>query len=148
MRTSSLTALFLTGVILAAAGNAAAAGLGKLTVLSSLGERLTANVELVSVTPAEVSSLKARVAPPQAYAHSNVPYSMALSDLHVKVETHANGRPYLHITSTHPYNEPYLDVLLQLNWEGGEITREYTALVNPAGYRVPATAAAAPNAGA
>jgi pilus assembly protein FimV len=145
VRTSSLTALFLTGVILAAAGNAAAAGLGKLSILSSLGERLTADVELVSVTPAQASSLKARVAPPQAYAHSNVPYSMALSGLHVKVEKHANGQPYLRITSTQPYNEPYLDVLLQLSWDGGEITREYTALVNPAGYHMPpAVAATAP----
>jgi pilus assembly protein FimV len=130
---------------LAAAGNAAAAGLGKLSVLSSLGEPLRADVALVSVTAAEAGSLKARVAPPQAYAHSNVPYSMTLSDLHVKVEKHANGQPYLRITSTHPYNEPYLDVLLQLNWDGGQITREYTALVNPAGYHEPpAVAAGAP----
>ena len=45
-----------------------AAGLGKLTVISGLGEPLNAEIELLSTTPEELSSLTAAIAPEEAYA--------------------------------------------------------------------------------
>jgi len=63
---NSLSA-WLGGAIIAAASlQTNAAGLGSLEVKSVLGEPLRAQVS-VSATPAEVPSLKARLASPSAY---------------------------------------------------------------------------------
>lgn len=43
-----------------------AAGLGRLTVFSSLGQPLNAEVEIVSLQPGEEEGLTARLAPPEA----------------------------------------------------------------------------------
>ena len=56
-----------------APGLASAAGLGRLTVLSALGHPFSAEIELVSVSKAEMGSLSAQIAPPEAYRKANLP---------------------------------------------------------------------------
>ena len=42
-----------------------------------------------------------------------------------------DGEPYVHLTSTEPVNEPFLDLLVELSWSSGRISREFTALLDP-----------------
>ena len=42
------------------------------------------------------------------------------------------SRPVLVVTSERVVNEPYLDVLIELNWSSGKLVREYTFLLDPA----------------
>ena len=56
--------------LVAATGNAWALGLGRLNVQSALGETLRAEIEISSLTPEEESSLKVRIASPEAYRHA------------------------------------------------------------------------------
>src|SRR6187402_1832549 len=71
---------------------AGAAGLGRLTVLSSLGQPLVAEVELVSVTKEEMGSLSARLASPDAYRTANLQYNPALTGARSTVERRPNGQ--------------------------------------------------------
>jgi len=136
----------LTGV----AFMAQAAGLGKLTVNSALGQILNAEIDLVSLQPGELDSLSARVASPEAFRDARVEYSPSLRLLRFSVEKRPNGQPYLKVTSIAPVNEPFVDALIEVTWPAGRIQREYPILLDPPGYaqgRVapPAiTAAAAP----
>lgn len=143
-----------TGVALAlllGVSVANAAGLGKLTVNSSLGQILNAEIDLVSVQPGELDSLSARVAPPEAFRDARIEYSPSLRLLRFSVEKRPSGQPYLKVTSVAPINEPFVDALIEVTWPQGRIQREYPILLDPPGYsdaRVapPAVAAAAPAA--
>ncbi|MGE5525254.1 MAG: FimV/HubP family polar landmark protein [Rhodospirillaceae bacterium] len=111
-----------------------AAGLGKLTVTSALGQPLSAKIELVSVSREELNSLAARLATPDAYRNANLQYPQALSSVRFAVEQQPGGQPYIKVTSTRPINEPVVDLLVELAWANGRISRAYTALIDPPGY--------------
>ena len=110
-----------------------AAGLGRLNVLSALGQPFAAEVELVSVSKEDLATLTVQLATPDAYRQAKLQYGSALSSLRFTVETRAGERPYIKIVSSRPVNEPFLDLLLELNWASGRIVREYTALLDPPG---------------
>ena len=134
------------GVFLLYPWVAHAAGLGRLTVLSALGQPLSAEIELVSVQKDELTTLAARVASPEAFQQANIQYSPALIGMRLSVERRPDGRPYIKIISTRPVNEPFLAVLIELSWAQGRLLREYTALIDPPGYTptTPAPVASAP----
>ncbi len=110
--------------------SAHAAGLGKLTVLSALGQPLRAEIELSAVTPEEASGLSVRLAPAEAFRTANIDFNPALSALRFEVERR-NGRQVVRVSSSQPLNEPFVDLLLELNWNGGRMVREYTFLLDP-----------------
>jgi pilus assembly protein FimV len=141
------------GILLALASSAIhAAGLGKLSVNSALGQPLSAEIELVSLQPGEFEALAARVASPEAYTEARIEYSPLLRQLRFTVERKADGRPILKISSGAPINEPFLDVLVELTWPAGRLVREYPILLDPPGFneaRIQApVAAVAPRAAA
>ena len=112
---------------------AGAAGLGRLTVLSALGQPFNAEVELVSVQKEDLGSLTVRLASPEAYRQANLQYGTALIGLRIAIETRPNGQPFVRVTSSRPVNEPFLDLLLELSWASGRLMREFTALLDPPG---------------
>lgn len=127
------------GLLLGALGlpvAALAAGLGKLTVHSALGDPLQAEIEIVSVRSDELASLQARIAPPSAYKQANIDYQPGLASVRAKIETRA-GRPVVVLTSTQPITDPFLNVLVELTWTTGAVTREYTFLLDPPAYAAP-----------
>ncbi len=111
-----------------------AAGLGKLSVNSALGQPLSAEIELVSLQPGEFDAISGRVASPESYAEARIEYSPLLRQLRFTTERRANGTPVLRITSNAPINEPFLDVLVEMNWPAGRLMREYPILLDPPGF--------------
>lgn len=107
-----------------------AAGLGKLTLGSSLGQPLKAEVELVSVIEDEIPSLTARVASPETFREAGVTYAPYLSSLNISVEKRVNGQPYIQITSSQSIDDPFVNLLIELNWSSGRLLREYTILLD------------------
>lgn len=110
------------------------AGLGKLTVMSGLGQPLNAEIELTSVTGDEAKSLVARLAPVDAFRVANIEFNPALLSLRFAVEQRGS-RQYIKVTSSQPVNEPFVDMLLELSWSSGKLVREYTFLLDPADLR-------------
>ncbi|MGH8619323.1 MAG: type IV pilus assembly protein FimV, partial [Burkholderiales bacterium] len=125
------------------AGIAEAAGLGKITILSSLGQPLAAEIELVAVQKEEIPSLTARLASPEAFRAANITFSPALAGARLAIERRANGQYYIRLSSSRIVNEPFLDLLVELTWGSGRLVREYTVLIDP-----PAIPGAAPQPGA
>lgn len=138
----SLFGAVATAVVLS---SASAAGLGKLTVLSSLGQPLRAEIELTSVSSEEAAGLVAKLASQDAFKLANVEFNPALLGLRFAVEQRG-GRQYINVTSSAPVNEPFVDLLLELSWNSGRLVREYTFLLDPAEMRATQSAqvAAAP----
>jgi len=124
----TLTSAVAGAVLLAATANAA--GLGKLTVLSSLGQPLRAEIELTAVSAEEASGLVAQLASADAFRTANIDFNPALTSLRFEVEQR-NGRQLIRVSSSQPVNEPFVDMLLELKWNGGRMVREYTFLLDP-----------------
>lgn len=109
---------------------AIAAGLGKFTVLSQLGQPLRAELD-VSATREELASLQARVAPHEAFKQLGIEFAPALAGLRFSIDKHSDGRPFIRVTTDRPVNDPFLNVLIEVTWSSGRVVREYTALLDP-----------------
>jgi len=130
-----------------ATGSAWALGLGRLNVQSALGETLRAEIDITSLSSEEDSTLKVRVASPDAYRAAGVDYNAVLTSTQATLARRADGRPYLRISSDRAVQEPFVDVILELTWASGRLVREYTLLLDPPASRVaPPVQAAAPTA--
>ena len=116
------TCLFYSG--------ADAAGLGKLTVLSALGQPLRAEIELTSVTKDDAGNMVTKLASPEAYRQANVEFTKNLSYINFSIEERGSRR-FVLVTSTQSVNEPFLEILLELNSGSGKLIREYTVLLDP-----------------
>lgn len=106
-----------------------AAGLGRITVYSALGQPLRAEVQ-VTATGDELPGMLARLAPVESFRQAGVDYSSSLSQLRFAVEKRSGGA-VIKVSSDKPINDPFLDFLLELNWPSGRLVREYTFLLDP-----------------
>src|SRR3989454_5780743 len=122
-----------------------AAGLGQLSVISPLGQPLNAEIEIVSLQPGEEEGLVARLAAPDAFRAAGIDFNPALATARFAIERRG-GRPLLRVRTTQPVNDPFLEILVELQWTTGRLVREYTVLLDPPEYRGPQAIAAAPAA--
>lgn len=135
---SGFTAKTLSAAVVSAflLANVHAAGLGRLTVLSSLGQPLVAEVELTAVSKDEIDALSAGLASPETFKQANVQYNNSvLNSLRFAVEQRG-GRQFIRVTSVQPISEPFVDMLVELSGPNRRILREYTFLLDPADLRV------------
>jgi len=135
MRAKPIFTYSLVAGALAFHGHALALGLGKLTVESALGQPLSARIELTAVTKEDLDSLRARIADPSLYRQNNLTYQATLSRARISLEA-AGGQPYLKVASPVSVQEPFLDLLVELDWSSGRVVREYTFLLDPPGMPV------------
>ena len=126
------------------ASDANALALGRLSVLSGLGEPLRAEIDIPEINAAEAESLRAAIASPEAYKAAGLEYNPALNGLHLALQKRPDGRTVLRITGDRPVNEPFLDLVLDANWAAGRTVRDYTLLLDPPVTRAPAAVATAP----
>ncbi len=132
MRAKPIFTYSLIAGALALPGPALALGLGKLTVDSALGQPLSARIELTAVSKDDLDSLRAKVADPNLYRQNNLTYQSTLSRTRISLES-TGGVPYLKVTSPVSVQEPFLDLLVELDWSSGRVVREYTFLLDPPG---------------
>ncbi len=130
----------LAALLLSIASTAGAAGLGKLTVLSAMGEPLRAEIDLLSYQD-EWATLTPRLASPDIYPLVDFRYDPALSGASLSIRKHPNGRNFIEI-SGRPVNEPFVYLLVELNGNALRIIRGYTVLLDPYGYGPPRNTAA------
>ncbi|MEE8151078.1 MAG: fimbrial protein FimV, partial [Nitrosomonadaceae bacterium] len=108
-----------------------AVGLGKLTLNSYLGQPFKAEIDLVAVKKEEIPSLMASLASRDAFRLANVDYVPFLFTFEISIENRADGQSYVKLISPDPVVEPFLTMLVELNWSTGRLIREYTVLLDP-----------------
>ncbi len=109
-----------------------AASLGHLNVSSVFGEPLKAEVELFLDTPEELATLSASIASASAYAQQDIPRLGIHDSIYVDVVKNKEGSTFLKLHSKQAVSEPYLDILIQVDWAAGRLQREYTVLLDEA----------------
>jgi pilus assembly protein FimV len=123
--------------------DASALALGRLNVQSALGEPLRAEIDVTEITAAEAENMKVHIASSEAFRAAGVAYSAALADVRVSLQRRANGRYVVRLAGSRSLNDPFVDLLVEANWNSGRIVRDYTVLLDPPGSRQ-ATALLAP----
>ena len=131
-----------------------AAGLGRLSVQSGLGQPLRAELDVTSVGREEAPTLQVKLAPLSAFRAANLEFNPALTNIRFALDRRQDGSYLVRISSAQAVNEPYLDMMVELTWATGRVIREYTVLLDPPALKVtpdvvapaapPAPVAAAP----
>ncbi|MBE0613710.1 MAG: FimV family protein [Burkholderiales bacterium] len=119
---------------------AVAAGLGKLTVFSGLGQPLKAEIELLTLQKGEADTLSVRLPPAEAFRKANIDYGGALLSIKFNIEQRGEGNYVIVLSSSQAMNEPFLDLLVEVDWSTGRLVREYTFLLDPPEYKGPQAA--------
>src|SRR5947207_15149429 len=127
----SLRALAL---LLALPSAALALGLGDIRLLSPLNAPLDAEVELVDVAPDEANTVQAQLASREIFARYGLDWPAYLAGVQVRSVRTPDGRQMLKLRSTEAISEPFITLLLEVNWSRGHLVREYTMLLDPPVY--------------
>jgi pilus assembly protein FimV len=120
-----------------------ALGLGEIKLNSALNDKFNADIPVVGATSDELDSLDVKLAGLNQFTQAGLDRPGVLDQLQFVVVRNPDGSSYIHITSNAAVREPFLDFLVDANWNNGELIREYTVLLNPPTFQ---TANAAPTA--
>lgn len=107
-----------------------AASLGKLSVFSSLGDPLNAEIDVLPSSTEEVETLAVSLASDAVYLEQGVQRTSAQADIQLSILQKEDGI-VVKITTNQPISEPFLDIIVSLAWKDGSLSREYTFLLDP-----------------
>lgn len=131
-RSARLIALsVLAGVLTLLPGISQALGLGKLTVYSALSEPLNAEIPFTSLSDTEIKTLTTEIVKRLDYAATGIKVPPLSPNIMVAVVEQPDGARSLKLYTERPLREPYLRFFLQVDWAGGRLVREFTALIDP-----------------
>jgi len=111
-----------------------ALGLGVLDVQSNLDQPLKGVIELRVNAGDDINSVRASIASRQDFENFGIDYPDYLSDVNVSLDR-SFGQPRLLVDSNNVIvKEPFVHLLIRVDWAGGSFLREYTALIDPPVY--------------
>ena len=130
MRKAVQVAAVIVGLALAAVTQAAEPRLGTIESRSQSGEPVSARIPLHDVEADQLAQFEVELAPSRVFARAGLQRQEELSSLSFAIVTEGEAAPYIDVTSDEPIELPLLDFLVRLSWPQGELTREYTLLLD------------------
>jgi pilus assembly protein FimV len=111
--------------------NLMALGLGQATVHSYLSQPLKASLPLTLSKGQNIDDVKATLASQADFANSNVEYGYAHSQVNISIqEGRDNQSPQLLISTIKPFNEPYLQLVINVKTARQQFNRRLTLLID------------------
>ena len=124
-------------------------GLGNIQVNSSLNEPLSASIPVYkdsSENNIASTDLIVSIANADLHRNAGLPYPNILDDLRFNIVTDRNGQLVLNIYSVRSVYEPLLSFLVDMRWNGGQIVKEFSMILDPVTYTAPVQRNTNPNA--
>jgi pilus assembly protein FimV len=110
--------------------SASGAELGEVSVRSHIGQQLSADIELVDLSAADLADLQVRLASADVFAGARVSMNPALAGLNMSV--YKNGaRRMLHLTTLQPVNAELVHIFFELGSGGRQIVRTASLWMTP-----------------
>lgn len=106
-------------------------GLGALKVKSALHEPLNAEIDFTSISERELKGLDIGLATRAEFAAIGAERVPIVSQIKFIVAKRLDGRYFVQLHTDRPFSEPFLHLLVKVSWVGGQLVREYTALIDP-----------------
>lgn len=110
---------------------ASAMELGKLTIYSALGEPLNVEIELLAATPEDLAGLTASLASEEQYKAQGINKTAFQQNIKADVIQKPSGVAVVQLTSIDLVQDAFLDMLVQVVGTTGQLSREYTLLLDP-----------------
>lgn len=104
---------------------------GPAVVNSSLGEPLRAEFPLTGLTEGQKRDLQARLADESTYEAARLERPPALDGLSLRVETRPDGSHALVLQGQQSVQTAFVDLLVEVRWQGGRLLRALTVLLPP-----------------
>jgi pilus assembly protein FimV len=105
--------------------------LGKIVVISSQGQPLNAEIELMLTPGEDTSKLQASLASKENYESQGIERLAIHNNISVELQKNEKGLNVLKLKSVQPVPDPFLDLLIQVDSAKGRNYREYTVLLDP-----------------
>lgn len=129
MRRLALVPTLIAALLLPSGAHAL--GLGEIEIQSALNQRLDAEIPLRGVPSGQSDDIEVSLASEEAFENVGLDRPYALTRLQFTVKQRDGGGHYVHITSRDSIVEPFLSFLVEIDWSGGNLLREYTVLLDP-----------------
>ncbi|MEY3612078.1 MAG: hypothetical protein RJB14_1800 [Pseudomonadota bacterium] len=126
LKLRALAALFFS----AWAWPVSALDLGRLQIMSAMGEPLKAEIDIVQAAPEELRTLRAQLASPGAFGQAGMEFNPALNGVTARLQTRPNGTPYIALSGRAPVQENFIDLILEAQTSTGKLTKNYALLLN------------------
>jgi len=112
-------------------GGAQALGLGDIELNSNLNEPLDARIELLEPSDLSASEILPTLASRLAFEQAGVERDFFLSNIRFDVQPASDGGLVIQLSTSQAVREPFLNFLVEVNWPGGRLLKEYTLLLDP-----------------
>jgi len=107
-----------------------ALGLGDIELFSALNQPFRAEIAL-NATAQELESLRVTLADRETFERSGLERPAFMSDLSFNVGRSSNGLSIVSVTSRQSVTEPFVTMIIEASWSGGQLNREYTVFLDP-----------------
>lgn len=124
---TAVAAAFMPGV-------AGALELGDISSRAALGQTLSANIDLRGAADLSSEEVVVSLASAEDFERLGVDRNVVTSGLKFTPDLGRNGRGVIHVSSSRPIREPYVNFVLQVVWPQGRLVREFTLLLDPPTY--------------
>lgn len=131
-RTGAVLAVSVCATLSAAV--APALELGDAVVTSRLDSPLVAVIRVADATPAELDQLRADIPQPEVFRRYGLDRPDFLTGATVGVRRASDGSTVLELRSRRAVSEPFVTVLLAVEWGNGRTLREFNLAVERPGY--------------
>lgn len=106
-------------------------GLGDIQLHSYLNEPLSAQAPLLELDKLELHEIKVGLAGAEAFEKAGIERPYYLSQIQYQVTRDPKGNPVIQFSSQVPLSEPFINLLVEADWKGGRVLKEYTILLDP-----------------
>ncbi len=106
-------------------------GVQDIKVFSALNQPLKARIGLISAKGLVPQDIRVKLAEPKVFDNAGIARPYFLTRIKFEPVINQDGTGHIMATSREIVREPYLDFLIEINWRGGSIIREYAILLDP-----------------
>lgn len=135
--------VIFTSVVLLAAAQANALGLGEINIDSALNQPLAARIELRQLGGVSLDQITVQLASENDFGRFSIEMESFLRAIRFDVEA-TGADAFVHITTADPVREPYLSFVLETSWPSGRLLSEHTGLLDLPAFASNANAVAIP----
>jgi len=121
--------VIFTSLVLLAAANAKALGLGDITLESALNQPLRANIPLLQLGDVRAEQISVQLASESDFARFSIDREAFLGNIRFDVQP-VGAEAVVQLSTRDVVREPYLSFVLETRWPTGRMLSEYTVLLD------------------